>query len=101
MVDARVAAVRADEIVGTDTDAEATRFNDEDLVDFLNDMQASTPAKAVQTMRSHERLMKGLSEQTLVSDDEPAQWYDHWEDGASREHRGMREDAEQEARRSY
>ena len=27
-----------------------------------------------------------------------ARWYDHWEDGASREHRGMREDDERLAR---
>ena len=33
-----------------------------------------------------------------VTDDEPAQWYHHWEDGASREYRGLREDDERLAR---
>ena len=42
----------------------------------------------------------------LVDRDEPeapttvttTRWYEHWEDGASREHRGMREDDERFAR---
>jgi hypothetical protein len=30
--------------------------------------------------------------------DEPARWFDHWEDGASREDAGLREDAEMQRR---
>ena len=33
--------------------------------------------------------------------DEPARWFDHWEDGASREFRGMREDDEKFAREQW
>jgi hypothetical protein len=33
-----------------------------------------------------------------VTDDEPARWFDHWEDGASREDAGLREDHEMQRR---
>ena len=39
-----------------------------------------------------------LCKACLVIDDEPARWFDHWEDGASREYRGLREDDERLAR---
>jgi hypothetical protein len=32
------------------------------------------------------------------TDDEPARWFDHWEDGASREDAGLREDHEMQRR---
>ena len=67
MLDERVAAVRADELVGDGSEAGKLStvyncFTDEELVDFLNDMRATTPAKAVRTMRQHERLMKDLGD---------------------------------------
>ena len=33
-----------------------------------------------------------------MTDDEPARWFDHWEDHASRDHAGLLEDAEMQRR---
>ena len=63
MLDERVAAVRADELVGDGSEAGKVSivencFTDEELIEFLDREEATTPAQAVREMRAYERLMR-------------------------------------------
>lgn len=63
MLDKRVAAVRADELVGDGSEAGKVSivencFTDEELIEFLDREEATTPAQAVREMRAYERLMR-------------------------------------------
>ena len=60
--DPRVVAVRADSKVGVGTCTFVSEcFTDDELVAFLDDFEATTPAKAVREMRAHESLMRDLA----------------------------------------
>jgi Fic family protein len=63
MLDKRVAAVRADRLVGNGSEAGKVSivencFTDEELIDFLDREGATTPTQAVREMRAYERLMR-------------------------------------------
>ena len=63
MLDKRVAAVRADTKVGNGSEAGKVSivencFTDEELIEFLDREEATTPAQAVREMRAYERLMR-------------------------------------------
>jgi hypothetical protein len=63
MLDKRVAAVRADRLVGNGSEAGKVSivencFTDEELIEFLDGEEATTPAKAVREMRAYERMMR-------------------------------------------
>ena len=61
-VDLRVAAVRADKLVGSRTPSYVNNtFTDGELIAFLDDAGATTPTKAIREMRSYERLIAGYA----------------------------------------